>query len=60
MAWRMGHGAWGMAHGPGRIMEDSQLLPNAQCDDAQCDDALFPAEVPVFPLPLSPLILQGE
>jgi len=26
---RMGHGAWGMAHG-----EDYE-----QCDDAQCDDA---------------------
>jgi hypothetical protein len=27
MAWRMGHGAWGMAHG-----EDSQM--HAQYDDA--------------------------
>jgi hypothetical protein len=36
MAWRMGHGAWGMAHG-----EDSQLLPNALLRDAQCPISAF-------------------
>ncbi|GEM_PF-4210646 len=34
MAWRMGHGAWGMAH-----REDSQLLLDALLRDALLRDA---------------------
>jgi hypothetical protein len=37
MAWRMGHGAWGMAHG-----EDSQLLPNAMMPNAMMPNSQFP------------------